>query len=57
MSKLKKLISEIHRRSLWQVLSVYLISSWIALQVADTVTAALGLPDWLVYGPAHAGRC
>jgi len=47
MSRLKRLITEIHRRSLWQVLSVYLLSSWIALQVADTVTAALGLPDWV----------
>jgi hypothetical protein len=49
MSRLKRLIHEIHRRSLWQVLSVYLISSWIALQVADTVTAALGLPDWVLH--------
>jgi len=47
MSRLNRLIREVHRRSLWQVLSVYLISSWIALQVADTVTAALGLPDWV----------
>jgi tetratricopeptide (TPR) repeat protein len=47
MSRLKRLIHEIHRRSLWQVLSVYLISSWVTLQVADTVTAALGLPDWV----------
>jgi len=47
MSHLKRLIHEIHRRSLWQVLSVYLISAWIALQVADTVTSALGLPDWV----------
>jgi tetratricopeptide (TPR) repeat protein len=47
MSRLKRLIHEIHRRSLWQVLSFYLLSSWIALQVADTVTATLGLPDWV----------
>jgi tetratricopeptide (TPR) repeat protein len=47
MSRLKRLIVEIHRRSLWQVLTVYLVSSWIALQVADTVTAVLGLPDWV----------
>lgn len=47
MSSLKRLVAEVHRRSLWQVLSVYLISSWMALQVADTATAALGLPDWV----------
>jgi hypothetical protein len=43
MSRLKRLIVEIHRRSLWQVLGIYVVGAWIALQVADTVTAALGL--------------
>jgi tetratricopeptide (TPR) repeat protein len=47
MSRLKRLIHEIHRRSLWQVLGIYIVGGWIALQVADTVTAALGLPDWV----------
>jgi tetratricopeptide (TPR) repeat protein len=47
MSQLKRFIVEIHRRSLWQVLTIYLVGSWIALQVADTVTAVLGLPDWV----------
>jgi TolB-like protein len=47
MSRLKRLIVEIHRRSLWQVLGIYVVGAWIALQVADTVTAALGLPDWV----------
>ncbi|UCC83375.1 MAG: hypothetical protein JSW46_00140, partial [Gemmatimonadota bacterium] len=47
MSRLKRLIHEIHRRSLWQVLGIYVVGAWIALQVADTVTAALGLPDWV----------
>ncbi len=39
MLRLKRLVDEIHQCGLWQVLSVSLISSWIALQVADTVTA------------------
>ena len=30
MSKLKKLISEIHHRSLWQVLLIYVGGSWVA---------------------------
>ncbi len=47
MNRLKRLIVEIHRRSLWQVLGIYVVGAWIALQVADTVTAALGLPDWV----------
>lgn len=45
MSRFKRLINEIHRRSLWQVLSVCLTSSWIVLYVANTVTGAPGPPD------------
>lgn len=47
MSSLKKLIHEIHRRSLWQVLGIYLAGSWVALEVVDGLTEAAGLPDWL----------
>ena len=43
---LKRLISEIHRRSLWQVLGIYLAGSWGVLQVVDTLVGTLGLPDW-----------
>lgn len=46
MHRLKQVIHEIHRRSLWQVLGIYLLSSWAVLQVADTLASALGLPDW-----------
>lgn len=46
MSSLKKLIHEVHRRSLWQVLGVYLFASWGALQVVEVVTESVGLPDW-----------
>lgn len=47
MSRLKRIVVEIHRRSLWQVLGVYVGGSWVALQLADTLTASLGLPDWV----------
>jgi TolB-like protein/Tfp pilus assembly protein PilF len=47
MSSLKRFIAEIHRRSLWQVLGIYLAGAWLALQAADTLTASLGLPDWV----------
>jgi hypothetical protein len=30
---MKKFLAEIHGRSLWQVLGIYLAGSWIALQV------------------------
>ncbi len=46
MSRLKNLIHEIHRRSLWQVLGIYLVGSWFVLQVVDTMVGALKLPDW-----------
>lgn len=43
---MKNLIQEIHRRSLWQVLVIYLGASWLVLQVVDTMAGALSLPDW-----------
>ena len=44
---LKRLIGEIHRRSLWQVLGIYVVASWAVLQVVDTLGGALRLPDWI----------
>ncbi len=46
MSRLKQLIHEIHRRSVWQVLVIYMGGSWITLQLVDTLAGALNLPDW-----------
>ncbi len=46
MSRLRQLIHEIHRRSLWQVLGIYVVGSWFVLQVVDTMVGALRLPDW-----------
>ncbi len=46
MPDLRRLIREIHRRSLWQVLAIYLVSGWVVLQVVDTLAGALGLPEW-----------
>lgn len=47
MSGLRRLIGEIHRRSLWQVLGVYLAGSWVALQVVEQLAEAAGLPAWI----------
>ena len=44
MSGLKRLIREIHRRSLWQVLGIYLLASWVVFEIVQTVTEGLGLP-------------
>jgi eukaryotic-like serine/threonine-protein kinase len=47
MKLFKHLVVEAHRRSLWQVLGVYAVSSWVVLEVAGTLTSVLGLPDWV----------
>jgi hypothetical protein len=44
---MKKVVHEIHRRSLWQMLGIYLAGSWIALQVVEQLTEAAGLPEWV----------
>ena len=44
MSDLKSLIRELHRRSVWQVLGIYLMGSWGALQVVDMVVETASLP-------------
>ncbi len=46
MSGLKNLIHQVHRRSLWQVLGIYVVGGWLVLQVVDTLAGALNLPDW-----------
>ncbi|MFW6078578.1 MAG: hypothetical protein ACODAE_03090, partial [Gemmatimonadota bacterium] len=44
---MKSLIVEAHRRSLWQVLGIYLMGSWIVLQVVDQLHQTTGMPDWV----------
>jgi tetratricopeptide (TPR) repeat protein len=46
MSGFKRLIHEVHRRSIWQVLAIYLAISWFVLQVVEVLTGAYGLPPW-----------
>jgi len=43
---LKNFIQEVHRRSLWQVIGIYLGASWVVLQIVDTMAGALSLPEW-----------
>ncbi|HIF05555.1 MAG TPA: hypothetical protein EYQ64_00985 [Gemmatimonadetes bacterium] len=42
----KRFVREIHRRSLWQVLGIYLVTSWAVLSAVDTLGGALNLPEW-----------
>ena len=46
MNPLKQLVTEIHRRSLWQVTGIFLAASWGVLQVVEVITETVGLPDW-----------
>ena len=47
MTSLKKAIIEIHRRSLWQVLMVYLGACWAVLEASDQVIERYLLPVWV----------
>jgi eukaryotic-like serine/threonine-protein kinase len=47
MSFWRRLIHEVHRRSLWQVVGIYAIGAWIALQVVLALHDALALPPWV----------
>ncbi len=44
MSRLKKLVLDIHRRSLWQVVVIYVGGAWACYEIIDTVTDRLALP-------------
>jgi tetratricopeptide (TPR) repeat protein len=46
MSGLKGFIHEMHRRSLWQVLGIFLAASWGVIEAVDLLTEQVGLPDW-----------
>lgn len=48
---MKKLIREIHRPSLWQVLGIYIADCWLAQPVVDVLVDNFGLPGW---SPAFA---
>ena len=40
-------LGEIKRRKVFQVAAVYLVASWLIMQVVDVVAEPLLLPDWL----------
>jgi eukaryotic-like serine/threonine-protein kinase len=44
---LERLIHEIHRRSMWQVLAIFVASGWAVLQVIDALIGNGILPDWV----------
>ncbi|MGH7541404.1 MAG: hypothetical protein ACRELC_10435, partial [Gemmatimonadota bacterium] len=48
MSRARKLIREIHRRSMWQVLGIYVAGAWGVLQAVEMFTEVAGLPGWVL---------
>jgi hypothetical protein len=46
MHTLRKLIRELHRRSVWQVLGGYLVGAWLASELVTVLTRFAGLPEW-----------
>jgi TolB-like protein/DNA-binding winged helix-turn-helix (wHTH) protein len=47
VSRLTRLVNEIHRRSLWQVMGIYLVGAWVAFQGIEALVSGLGLPEWV----------
>ena len=47
MKRLGKLVEQIHERSLWQVMGVYLAGSWVALEVVATFDEQEIIPGWV----------
>lgn len=43
---LKRFIVEIHKRSIWHVVGVYLFAGWGAVEVIGSLTETAGLPAW-----------
>jgi TolB-like protein/Flp pilus assembly protein TadD len=47
MSRFRRLLREVHQRSLWQALVVYLGASYAVLEAVDLFSGRYGLPAWL----------
>lgn len=44
---MRRLLNQLPRRTLWQVIAIYVGGSWILLQVVDLFMDNMGLPDWV----------
>src|SRR4051812_1500007 len=47
MQIIRRLIVAAHRRSLWQVFTVYVALSWGAYQIISSLPSLIGIPDWV----------
>ena len=41
-------VAELKRRNVFRVGIAYLVLAWVVIQVTDTVSPALNLPDWML---------
>lgn len=44
---LRRLIGELHRRSLWQVVVGYLVFVWLLFETFEVLAVSVGLPSWV----------
>ena len=42
---LKGFIKECHKKEVFKMLSIYIVSSWVVLQVLALIASPLGLPE------------
>lgn len=47
MDAFRRFAREVHRRSIWQVLALYLVGAWVAYEVILALTEGVGLPEWV----------
>ncbi len=48
MRQTKRVLSEIHRRFLWQAFAIYIVVAIIAYHVSEYIAATRSLPGWFV---------
>ncbi|MDX1393452.1 MAG: hypothetical protein R3195_03635 [Gemmatimonadota bacterium] len=44
---MRGVLREVHHRSMWQVLGLYIAAAWLVLQVVDVLADNVALPDWV----------
>jgi len=45
MERLWRLVRDLRRRHVYRVAGIYVVASWVAVQVADTAFPGIGVPD------------
>jgi hypothetical protein len=48
VKRLFRLLSEIHRRFIWQAFAIYLLVAFVAYHVSVQIAQTRDLPDWFI---------